>query len=37
ELVAQAQADLRARLGDQPYVCPIPPEIQPGANKVRVQ
>ena len=35
DLIAQAKEDLRARTGDTPYVCPLPPEVKPGARHER--
>jgi aminobenzoyl-glutamate utilization protein B len=35
ELVARAKADLAARTEGNPYVCPIPPEVQPPLHMSR--
>src|SRR5215467_14186068 len=31
-LVADAKADLRRRTADQPYICPLPPGVEPALN-----
>jgi aminobenzoyl-glutamate utilization protein B len=33
DLIAAAKADLAARTADQPYVCPIPPGVQPNIRR----
>ena len=35
DLVARAKADLAARTASNPYVCPIPPEVQPPIHMSR--